>query len=169
MKVTIFSARNFEIPYLEKANGDKHDLKLLPAYLNEDTAALAQDSECVAMFSSDLANKNVLEQLKASGVKFIALRSAGYNHINLIEAERLGFKVANVPSYSPYAIAEHTVALMLALNRKLIRANSRIKELNFSLDGLTGFDMHGKTVGIAGLGHIGKVLVKIMHGFGCRL
>lgn len=169
MKVTVFSARNFEIPYLEKANANKHEVKLLSAYLNEDTATLAAGADCVAIFSSDLANKTVLEKLSEVGVKYLALRSAGYNHVDLKEAERLGIKVANVPRYSPYAIAEHTVGLMLALNRKLIRANSRIKELNFSLDGLTGFDMNGKTVGIVGLGNIGKVLAKILNGFGCKL
>lgn len=169
MKVTLFSARNFEIPYLEAANANRHELKLLSAYLNEDTAALAAGADCVAVFSSDLANRKVLEKLSELGVKYLALRSAGYNHVDLKEAERLGIKVANVPRYSPYAIAEHTVGLMLALNRKLIRANSRVRELNFSLDGLTGFDMNGKTVGIAGLGNIGKVLVKILHGFSCKL
>ena len=128
MKVTVFSARNFEIPYLEKANAEKHQLKLLSSYLNEDTVALALESDCVALFSSDLANEKVLKRLKASGVKYLALRSAGYNHVDLTAAEKLGLKVANVPRYSPYAIAEHTVGLMLALNRKLIRADSRVKD-----------------------------------------
>lgn len=169
MKVTVFSAHNFEKPYLIAANSDKHEMKLLDAYLNEDTVLLAKGADCIALFSSDLANADVLNKLKDAGVKYIALRSAGYNHIDLKQAEKLGFKVANVPRYSPYAIAEHTVGLMLALNRKLIRANSRVRELNFSLDGLTGFDMNGKTVGIAGLGNIGKVLAKILHGFGCKL
>lgn len=94
---------------------------------------------------------------------------AGYNHVNLERAKQLGFRIARVPAYSPYAVAEHAVALMLALNRKLIRANNRVHELNFSLDGLTGFDMHGKTVGIIGTGQIGAVVARILYGFDCKI
>jgi D-lactate dehydrogenase len=103
------------------------------------------------------------------GIKYLALRSAGYNHVDLVKAKELGMKVANVPEYSPYSVAEHTVALILALNRKLIRAHNRVMDLNFSLDGLTGFDLHGKTTGIVGMGKIGKVVSRIMHGFGCHI
>jgi len=169
MKVTVFSAHQFEIPFLNSANKQRYQLKFLDAYLSEDTATLAAGSDCIAIFSGDLASADVLRQLKNQGVRFIALGSAGFNHIDLEMAKKLGFKVANVPRYSPHAIAEHTVGLMLALNRKIVRADSRVKELNFSLDGLTGFDMNGKTVGIVGLGNIGKVLAKILHGFGCKL
>ncbi len=111
----------------------------------------------------------MLQILSKIGVKFLVLRSAGYNHVDLAEAKKLNIKVARVPEYSPYAVAEHTVALMLALNRKLIRAHNRVMEQNFSLDGLVGFDMNGKTVGIIGTGKIGSVAAKILHGFGCKI
>ncbi|MCS6809555.1 MAG: 2-hydroxyacid dehydrogenase, partial [Candidatus Kapabacteria bacterium] len=111
----------------------------------------------------------VLDKLYDAGVRYIALRSAGFNHVDIQRARELGFRVANVPAYSPYAVAEHTVALMLALNRKIVRASNRVRDLNFSLDGLVGFDMNGKTVGIIGTGKIGSVVAKILHGFGCRL
>lgn len=169
MKIAIYSAHKFELENLYKANAEKHELKLIDTYLTAETATLAKSCECVAIFANDNASASVLEKLKAIGVKYIALRSAGYNHVDIIKAKELGIRVANVPEYSPYAVAEHTVALMLALNRKLIRANNRVRDLNFSLDGLTGFDMNGMTVGIIGLGKIGRVVAKILHGFGCHL
>ena len=107
--------------------------------------------------------------MKEYGVRYLALRSAGFNHVDLKIANELGIRVARVPEYSPAAIAEHTVALMLALNRKLIRAHNRVRDLNFSLDGLTGFDMSGKTVGVLGAGKIGSVLIRILHGFNCNI
>ena len=169
MKVVIYGTHQFEKPYLTQANAGKHELKFVSANLDTDTTLLASGAECVALFSSDTASAKVLRDLHQLGVRYVALRSAGYNHVDLKAAAALQMKVACVPRYSPYAIAEHTVALMLALNRKLIRANNRVKELNFSLDGLIGFDMNGKTVGIVGLGNIGRVLAKILHGFGCQL
>lgn len=102
-------------------------------------------------------------------MRLVALRSAGFNHVDLEAAARLGLRVVRVPEYSPYAVAEHTVALVLALNRKIHRAYARVREANFSLDGLVGFDLHGKTVGVVGAGRIGAVMLRIMHGFGCRL
>lgn len=111
----------------------------------------------------------MLEILAAEGVRFLALRTAGFNNVDLKKANELGIKVARVPAYSPYAVAEHTVALMLAMNRKLIRAHQHIMDNNFTLDGLVGFDMHGKTVGIIGTGNIGHIVARILHGFGCKL
>lgn len=169
MKIAIFSSHKFELPYLEKANQAVHELKFIPTALTLSTVGLAQGHEVVSLFVNDDASAPVLEKLHQFGVKFLALRSAGFNHVDLKRARELGMQIAYVPEYSPFAIAEHTIALMLALNRKLIRANNRIKDLNFALDGLTGFDMHNKTVGVLGLGKIGVIVARILHGFGCRI
>lgn len=169
MKTAVYSAHQFESPYLLEANADKHELLMLEPALTENTAHLADGCEAICIFVSDKATPVVLKKLVDIGIKFIALRSAGYNHIDLSAAKKLNLKVARVPDYSPYAIAEHAIALMLALNRKLIHAHNRINELNFSLDGLVGFDMHGKTVGIIGTGKIGIQIAKILSGFGCKV
>lgn len=169
MKTTIYSTHKFEEPYIIKANNGKHQLKFLENRLTEDTAILATGFKTVSLFTGDDASEKILEKLNAIGVENIALRSAGFNHVDLKKASELGIKVARVPAYSPYAIAEHTMALILALNRKLIKAHNRVREQNFSLNGLTGFDLNGKTVGVIGTGKIGSVLVKILHGFGCKI
>lgn len=169
MKTTIFSTHKFEEPYLVKANNDKHHLKLLESRLTEETAILAAGSKTISLFTGDDASANVLEKLNAIGIQNIALRSAGFNHVDLAKATELDIRVARVPAYSPYAIAEHTMALILALNRKLIKAHNRVRDQNFSLNGLTGFDLNGKTVGVIGTGKIGSVFVKILHGFGCKI
>jgi D-lactate dehydrogenase len=169
METVIFSTHKFENDYLIKANGNKHKLRLLDVRLNGDTAYLANGAKAVSIFVNDDASGPVLEKLKEAGVQFLVLRSAGFNHVNLEKAKELGIRVARVPAYSPYAVAEHTVALMLALNRKLIRANSRVHDSNFSLDGLTGFDMHGKTAGIIGTGKVGEVIARILYGFDCKI
>ncbi|GGG17340.1 lactate dehydrogenase [Dokdonia pacifica] len=169
MKTTVFSTHKFEEPYLVKANNDKHQLKLLESRLTKETAILATGSEAVSLFTGDDASAHIVEKLSAIGVKYIALRSAGFNHVDLEKVAEMNMKVARVPAYSPYAIAEHTLALILALNRKIIRAHNRVREQNFSLNGLTGFDLNGKTVGVIGTGKIGAVLVKILHGLGCKI
>ena len=169
MKTTVFSTHKFEEPYLISANKSKHELKLLEVRLTESTASLARGTEAISLFTSDDASAVVLEKLKDIGIKYIALRTAGYNNVAVEKAAELGIKVARVPAYSPYAIAEHTMALILALNRKLIRAHNRVRDMNFSLNGLTGFDLNGKTVGVMGTGKIGAILVKILHGFGCDI
>jgi D-lactate dehydrogenase len=172
MNITIFDAHEFERPTLEAACAaarHRHELTLLPVNLNYTTAELAKGSEVISLFVNDDASVPVLERLADVGVRYLALRSAGYNHVALARARELGIRVANVPAYSPYAVAEHTVALMLALNRRLIRANNRVRDMNFSLDGLVGFDMHGKTVGVIGTGKIGSIVARILHGFGCRI
>jgi D-lactate dehydrogenase len=169
MKVTLFSTHKFEKDFLINSNNGKHQIKFIELPLNMDTVQLASGSETICLFVNDDASKEVIEQLHKAGVKNIALRSAGYNNVDLDAAKSFGIQVARVPDYSPYAVAEHTVALMLALNRKLIRANNRVHDLNFSLDGLTGFDMNGKTVGIIGTGKIGAIVAKIMNGFGCTI
>ena len=169
MKVAVFDTHKFEIEYLLEANGEKNELKLLDTYLTVDTVELANGYDAISIFTEDDASEKVLDKLKKLGVKFIVLRSAGYNNVDIAHAKKLGIRVARVPEYSPYAVAEFTVAVMLSLNRKLTRTHYRIMEMNYSLDGLVGFDMHGKTVGIVGTGKIGRVVAKILHGFGCRL
>lgn len=169
MKVAVFDTHKFEKEYLLEANGEKNELKLLDTYLTVDTVELANGYDAISIFTEDDASEKVLDKLKKLGVKFIVLRSAGYNNVDIAHAKKLGIRVARVPEYSPYAVAEFTVAVMLSLNRKLTRTHYRIMEMNYSLDGLVGFDMHGKTVGIVGTGKIGRVVVKILHGFGCRL
>jgi D-lactate dehydrogenase len=169
MKVAVFDTHKFEKEYLLEANGDKNELKLLDTYLTIDTVELAKGYDAISIFTEDDASKRILDKLKNLGIKFIVLRSAGYNNIDIAHAKKLGIRVARVPEYSPYAVAEFTIAVMLSLNRKLPRTHYRIMEMNYSLDGLVGFDMHGKTVGILGTGKIGRVVAKILHGFGCQL
>jgi len=168
MLVTVYSAHNFEIEYLEKEN-KQHQFRYITEQLSVKTAELAAGSEAVALFTQDDASALVLNTLQALGVKYLTTRSAGYDHIDLQRVRSLQIKVAHVPAYSPYAIAEHAMALVMALNRKLIVAAARIKQNNYCLDDLIGFDMNGKTVGIIGLGKIGSVMAKIVHGFGCRI
>lgn len=168
MKVVIYSTRKFERDILEKALAD-HDVRMLETRLTADTASLAEGSEAVCIFVNDDASAPVLRKLKQAGVKYLALRSAGFNHVDLQEASRLQLRVARVPEYSPAAIAEHTIALMLALNRKIVRAHNRLRDLNFSLEGLTGFDMAGKVAGVIGTGKIGSHVARILNGFQCRL
>lgn len=169
MKVAIFSAHRFEQPYLTNANADRHELIFLDTRLTENTFLLATGCRAVSLFVSDTAGQSVLDSLRGIGIEFLALRSAGFNHVDLKTARQHKMRVARVSAYSPHAIAEHAVGMMLALNRKFIQSHQRVMEFNFSLDGLVGFDMHGKTVGIVGTGKIGAVVARILHGFGCRL
>lgn len=168
MQVAVYSTHKFEKEYIKKSLSN-HALRLLETRLTLETASLAHRSHAVSIFVNDDASAKVIQKLHEVGVKYLALRSAGYNHVDLKEAARLGMRIARVPEYSPAAIAEHTIALMLALNRKLIRAHNRVRDLNFSLDGLTGFDMAGKTVGIIGTGKIGSLVASILNGFSCKL
>lgn len=169
MKVAIFSYKPFE--YLHISEADKLGItsKIITQRLTENTALLAKGCQAVSLFSSDDASQEVLEQLHTLGIKYIALRSTGYNHVDLDKAQQLGMKVANVPAYSPNAIAEHALTMMMVLNRKIIEATERVKNNNFILDGLIGFDMFGKTAGIVGVGKIGAALANILHGFGCKV
>ena len=169
MKTAIYSAHKFELEYIKEANKGKHELIFLEETLSENTVQLAAGCQAVCIFVGDKASAAVLNKLSAAGIFFIALRSAGYNHVDIAEAKKLNIKLARVPEYSPYAVAEHAIALILALNRQLIHAHNRIQELNFSLNGLTGFDMHGKTVGIVGTGKIGIQVARILYGFGCKI
>lgn len=166
MRTAFFSARRDERPFYAAT---EHAITFFETSLSPATARLAEGFPAVCLFVNDNANAAALETLAAGGTRFLALRSAGYNHVDLAAAARLGLVVGRVPAYSPYAVAEHAVALILALNRKLVRANSRVHENNFLLDGLMGFDLHGCTVGVVGTGQIGAVFATIMHGFGCRV
>lgn len=169
MKVLVYSTRDFEKAYLEQANNNKHSLTFTKETLSSSTAINAVGYDAVSIFSADEACFLTIEKLHGFGVKYISLRSVGYDNVNIKSAKREGIKVANVPAYSPNAIAEHAVTLLLALNRKLIEANNNIKRFNFDLNHLIGFDLNGKTIGIVGTGKIGSVMAKIMHGFGCKL
>lgn len=170
MRITLFSSKPYDRDSFALANQARgHRLHFLDARLDADTAALAAGSEVVCAFVNDDLGAGVLERLKAGGTRLIALRSAGYNHVDLSAAATLGLPVVRVPAYSPHAVAEHAVALVLALNRRIHRAFNRTREGDFSLHGLTGFDLHGKTVGVVGSGQIGATFARIMLGFGCQV
>ena len=170
MKIAIYDTHQFEVPFFEKANAAlKHDLHFIEGRLTKETISLSKGCDCLCCFVNDKVDADVLKTAHANGVKIIALRSAGYNHVDLNVAKALGLKVVHVPEYSPYAVAEHAVGLILTMNRKLHRSYNRVKDENFSLNGLVGFDLHAKTVGIIGTGKIGKVFGKIMSGFGTNI
>ena len=170
MQVAVFSARPYDASSLGVANAAAgHTLVFHESRLSADTAALAAGSTAVCAFVNDDLGAEVLTTLAAGGTRLLALRSAGFNHVDLVAAGQLGLTVARVPAYSPYAVAEHAVALLLTLNRKIHRAHARVREGNFSLVGLLGFDLHGTTVGVVGTGLIGRVFSRIMLGFGCRV
>src|SRR5262245_53418808 len=170
MRVAVFSTKNYDRLSLEGANTIYgHELIFFEPHLNQETTALAARFPAVCVFVNDQLSAPVLNTLAGQGTRLIALRSAGFNNVDLIAARESGLTVVRVPAYSPYAVAEHTVGLILTLNRKIHRAYARVREGNFALDGLLGFDLHGRTVGIIGTGKIGAVVARIMNGFGCRL
>ena len=170
MRIMLFSSQPYDRDSFSAASLPSGcQLTFQHAHLGPDTAALARDCAVVCAFINDDLSAPVLQQLAAGGTRLIALRSAGYNHVDLKAAQQLGLSVARVPAYSPFAIAEHATALILALNRRIHRAFNRTREGDFSLHGLIGFDLHGKTVGIVGTGQIGAAFARIMAGFGCRL
>ena len=170
MRAILFSSQTYDRDsFLATQQPAGLELHFQPARLSLDTVALAERHEVVCPFINDDLSAPVLEQLAAGGTQLIALRSAGYNHVDLLAAKRLGLEVVRVPAYSPHAVAEHAVALILALNRRLHRAYNRTREGDFSLHGLTGFDLEGKTVGVIGTGQIGATFARIMAGFGCEL
>jgi D-lactate dehydrogenase len=170
MKIAVYSSKPYEKPFLAAANADSgHEFIHLDAPLSAATAGLASGCPAVSIFVGDDASAPVLRALHAGGTRVLALRSAGFNHVDIPEADRLGLAVLRVPAYSPHAVAEHAVGLMLTLNRKFHRAFNRVREHNFALDGLMGFDMHAKTAGVVGTGKIGEVVCRILTGFGCRV
>lgn len=170
MQVAVFSTRSYDREFLAPAAAAAgHELTFFEARLTDETSPLAAGFPAVCVFVNDRVNRPVVEALAAGGTRLLALRSAGFNHVDLPAAKECGLAVARVPAYSPYAVAEHTVGLILALNRKIHRAYGRVREGNFSLEGLLGFDMHGCTVGVVGTGKIGAGVTRILYGFGCRL
>jgi D-lactate dehydrogenase len=169
MKVLVYSARTYDQTALLSASNHEHEFVFTHERLTMNTACLANGYEAISLFTSDDGSANVLHELHKLGVKFISLRSVGHDHIDLATAATLGICVANVPGYSPYAVAEHAVALLMALNRKLIVSQQLISLQDFRIDGLEGFDIHGKTVGILGTGKIGMAFANIMLGFGARV
>lgn len=170
MQIAVFDTHSYDRSALEAANARYgHDLTFFEPRLTPETARLAAGFPAVCSFVNDRLDRTALEMLHQGGTRLVALRSAGYNHVDLQAAAELGLTVVRVPAYSPHAVAEHAVALILALNRKIYRAFNRVREGNFELDGLVGYDLAGKTVGIVGTGKIGSVFAGIMRGFGCRV
>ncbi|OLP16572.1 hydroxyacid dehydrogenase [Leptolyngbya sp. 'hensonii'] len=170
MKVAVFSTKSYDRQFLETANTEHHhELVFFEPRLTPATATLASGFPVVCVFINDQITAETLQTLAANGTQLLALRSAGFNHVDLQAATELGIRVVRVPAYSPYAVAEHAVGLILMLNRKLYRAYNRVRDDNFALDGLLGFDIHGCTVGVVGTGKIGQCFAQIMGGFGCRL
>jgi D-lactate dehydrogenase len=165
--VAVFDTKPYDREPLQQASVAKPiKWHFLDFRLSVETAPLAKDAQAVCVFVSDRVDRPCLEVLAAQGVKLVALRCTGFNNVDIAAAKALNLAVTRVPVYSPYAVAEHAVALLLTLNRKIHRAFNRVRELNFSLSGLVGFDLHGKTVGIAGTGKIGRVVAQILRGFG---
>ncbi|MBF9234548.1 2-hydroxyacid dehydrogenase [Microvirga alba] len=170
MRVAVFSTKPYDRRFLDAANtGLGHVLSYYDARLSPATEGLAAGAQAVCVFVNDEVDADVLARLSSKGIKLVALRSAGFNNVDLEAARREGVTVARVPAYSPHAVAEHTLALILTLNRKTHRAYNRVREGNFSLEGLLGFDLNGKTVGLVGTGKIGEVVAKILTGFGCKV
>ncbi|MBM1171014.1 hypothetical protein JQC81_08600 [Microvirga arabica] len=170
MHVTVFSTKPYDRRFLEEANATAgHFLSFHEARLSTTTCSLANGAGAVCVFVNDEVNADVLADLAAMGVKLVVLRAAGFNNVDLEAARRESIIVARVPAYSPHAVAEHTIALILSLNRNIHRAYNRVREGNFALDGLLGFDLAGKTAGVVGTGKIGEVVCRILTGFGCTV
>ncbi|MFM6927396.1 MAG: 2-hydroxyacid dehydrogenase [Bdellovibrio sp.] len=170
MKIAFFDTHQFEKEIFLAANEPLHyDISFLETRLNSGTASLAKGADVVCSFVNDKIDDECIKTLKSLGVRMIALRSAGFNHVDVASARRNGIVVSRVPGYSPHAVAEFAVGLLLTMNRKIHKAYSRVRDLNFCLDHLVGFDLHGKTVGVVGAGKIGKIFAQIMVSFGCKV
>jgi len=168
MKIAFYNTKSYEQEYFDKYNSG-HTIHYIPVPLNAATAALAANNVAVCCFVNDRIDAETIQELKRVGVRLIALRCAGFNNVDLKAAVQAGIKVVRVPAYSPYAVAEHAVALILTLNRKTHKAYNRVREGNFSLEKLMGFDLFGKTIGVIGTGRIGSIFAQILKGFGCRI
>lgn len=169
MKIAFFSSKNYDKTSFNAVNNGHHEFEFFEEHLNSRNAFLAEGFDAVCVFVNDKVNSTAIAALDKLGVKIIAFRSAGFNNLNMVAAKNAGMKVVRVPAYSPQAVAEHAVALILTLNRKIHKAYNRVRENNFSIENLTGFDLNGKTVGVIGTGLIGKTFCKIMLGFGCTV
>ena len=170
MRIAFFNTKPYDQRSFTEINTDhSHELTFFEPRLTPETASLASGFPAVCVFINDELGEETLRAIATTGTKLIALRCAGFNNVDLNVAQQLGITIVRVPAYSPYAVAEHAVGLIMTLNRKLYRAYNRVRDDNFSLDGLLGFDLHGKTVGIVGTGKIGQCFAQIMNGFGCKL
>jgi D-lactate dehydrogenase len=170
MKITFFSTKPYDKASFNKQNEQfGFELEYYETHLGPHIVNVIDTTDAVCVFVNDKVNAEVIATLAAKGVKVIALRCAGFNNVDLEAAKAYGIKVCRVPAYSPEAVAEHAVAMLLTLNRKTHKAYNRVREQNFSLNGLLGFDIYGKTVGVIGTGNIGKAFIKIMLGFGCKV
>lgn len=168
-KIAFFGAKPYDIASFDKVNEKyNYDIRYYKGHLNPNNVVLTQDTDVVCIFVNDTADAAVIDAMVDNGVKLLALRCAGFNNVDL-KAAKGKLPVVRVPAYSPYAVAEYSLALMLSLNRKIHRAYWRTRDGNFSLDGLMGFDMHGKTIGIIGTGKIAKILIRLLKGFGMRI
>lgn len=168
MKIAFFSTKPYDKEFFEKYN-QVHKLNFYEVALNEQSVRLAEGADVVCVFVNDKLNASVIESLQQSGIQLIALRCAGFNNVDLAAAQKANIKVVRVPAYSPYAVAEHALALIMTLNRKTHKAYNRVREGNFSLEKLTGFDLYHKTVGVIGTGKIGGIFARIMLGLGCKV
>jgi D-lactate dehydrogenase len=168
-RILMFSAKPYDRVGFDAANHDRNEITYLDVRLHVHTAGLADEAPVVCCFVNDELSAPVLERLAAGGTTCVAMRCAGYNNVDLAAAARLGITVVRVPSYSPNAVAEHTLALMLALNRRIHRAHNRVRERNFSLDGLVGFDMAGKTAAVIGTGKIGAIVARLLWHLRCNV
>lgn len=169
MKVACFSTKSYDKKSFDSHNKNQHDFTYFEVVLNTDTVNLTQGFDAVCTFVNDHLDAPIIKKLKDNGITLIAMRCAGFNNVDLDAAQKAGIQVVRVPSYSPMAVAEHATALILTLNRKTHKAYNRVREGNFSLERLTGFDLYGKTVGVVGTGKIGQFFSKIMLGFGCKV
>lgn len=168
IKIAFFDTKDYDKTLFNEYNKNyNYDITYFESKLNSETAPLAKGFDVVCIFVNDKVDKNTLDKLNEYGVKLIALRCAGFNNVDFDNLN--GIKVVRVPQYSPYAVAEHATALLLNINRKIYKSYQRVKKYNFSLDGLLGFDLHGKTIGVVGTGKIGKVFIEIMKGFGTNI
>ncbi|MDP1843746.1 MAG: 2-hydroxyacid dehydrogenase [Sediminibacterium sp.] len=169
MKIVFFSAQPYDKEFFTKFNTQQFTLLFLETGLNEHTVDLADGADAVCVFVNDKVNEAIIQKLAAKNIKVIALRCAGFNNVDIHAAKEAGIRVCRVPAYSPEAVAEHALAMLMTLNRKTHKAYNRVREQNFALNGLLGYNIHGKTVGVIGTGNIGKAFARIMLGFGCRV
>lgn len=169
MNVAFFSSKNYDKKYFEKVKNSNHSFTYFETPLNKDTLKLTKDFDAVCIFVNDNADEVILNGLAENGVKLVALRSAGFNNVDIDAAKKAGISIVRVPSYSPEAVAEHALALILTLNRKIHKAYNRVRENNFSLENLIGFNLHRKVIGVVGTGQIGRAFCNIISGFGCKI
>ena len=169
MKVLFYSVKDYEKTFLLEENNGRFDITLVTEALSLQTADIAKGFDAISIFANDDASAPVIAALKKNGIRYIAVRAAGYDNVDITAANETEIVVANVPEYSPYAIAEHAVLMMLALNRKLMLSHEQVSRHDFTVSKLIGFDMHTKKVGIIGTGKIGGIVAKILHGFGCTI